>query len=239
LNRYAASVVSGELANAHPKAWIVQSILARTYAINRIKRQSAENYHISDLSYHQVYLGWSPLADKIFQETNNFQNAVLVKDQNLVEAVFHAECGSRFYQAAEIWGRQQYDPSFDSKLPVEMTPGDVWEVNIPRDSLTDIFETEEPIVSSNNNGAIGYNVGGKWLSVDEFRLKIDRRLGWNTLPSNEFNITSGKDEIVFKGRGRGHLVGACQNQMNELAKSQWTVGELVELFYPGSFIEYY
>ncbi len=44
-------------------------------------------------------------------------------------------------------------------------------------------------------------------------------------------------EVVIRGRGWGHGVGACQFCMNGMARRQWDYGRMLAHFYPGARVE--
>jgi peptidoglycan hydrolase-like amidase len=66
------------------------------------------------------------------------------------------------------------------------------------------------------------------------RLDMDRRLGWEALPSNNFIARSDAKGIVLEGAGEGHGIGLCQAGAKAMAQSGATFREILEHYYPNT-----
>jgi stage II sporulation protein D len=66
------------------------------------------------------------------------------------------------------------------------------------------------------------------------RLDIDRRLGWNTVPSNNFNTQIKGREVVLEGAGQGHGIGLCQRGAKDLAQAGASFRDILEHYYPNT-----
>ena len=73
-------------------------------------------------------------------------------------------------------------------------------------------------------------------SDEAARLNIDRRLGWNTVPSNDFVANSDGDQVVLKGIGNGHGIGLCQSGAKAMAESGASFREILSHYYPNTTI---
>ncbi len=229
---YVGQVVLGEMGWVARAAMQAQAVVARSYALSKLN--SIRKFDISDLAYHQVYPGLSSYSDRSRQRINSTEQEVLWADNKITQSVYHAECGSRIYSGYEIWGQGRAS-KFDNHLLPEKLRGDKWKKFLSYESLNKIFgDNHGPFSLRQRQGVMGVKNGFNWISIDKFRLKINRMLGWNTLASNEFDIKSGGDGLLFTGRGRGHLVGLCQQQAKTLAKQGWHYSEILKLFYPNS-----
>src|SRR5262249_36064440 len=51
------------------------------------------------------------------------------------------------------------------------------------------------------------------------RLAVDRRLGWNVIPSNDFTLREENGEIILEGAGQGHGIGLCQRGAQAMGAS--------------------
>jgi SpoIID/LytB domain protein len=49
------------------------------------------------------------------------------------------------------------------------------------------------------------------------RLEVGRRLGWSTVPGNNFEAQQEGDAVVLRGRGVGHGLGLCQRGAADMA----------------------
>jgi SpoIID/LytB domain protein len=68
---------------------------------------------------------------------------------------------------------------------------------------------------------------------DAFRMAIGRRLGWDSLPSPNFNVARERGSFVFRGAGFGHGIGLCLAGANELARRSKSAAEILEIYFPG------
>jgi stage II sporulation protein D len=74
-------------------------------------------------------------------------------------------------------------------------------------------------------------------SFDEAsRLKIDRRLGWSTAPSNDFIKRIEGDEVVLEGTGQGHGIGLCQAGARAMAEEGADFQQILGHYYPNTTI---
>ncbi len=236
---YVVSVVLSEMGWHPVEAMRAQAVLARTWAVTH--RQTNQDYDFDDLTNSQVYKGLFAQSAELSDMLEG-GSEILVYRNEAIEAIYHANCGSRVYSAYEIWGGENSPYLANLELPdiaKEAVKND-WTRIIPKARLVPIFS------SSNNNrnsllvrpqiidGRMGVVVNGHWLGVDNFRLKVNRELGWNTIPSNEFSLVQHNQNLILKGHGLGHLVGLCQRQAIVLAENGWKYSEILQHFYAGA-----
>jgi len=72
---------------------------------------------------------------------------------------------------------------------------------------------------------------------------LRKYLGYKTLPSTDFSITKGAEDlsagqagIIIEGRGWGHGVGLCQWGALEMAREGKNYREILAHYYPGTNI---
>lgn len=73
-------------------------------------------------------------------------------------------------------------------------------------------------------------------SDESARLKIDRRLGWATVPSNDFVAKTERDQIVLEGTGEGHGIGLCQSGARAMAEAGADFRQILSHYYPNTTI---
>ena len=66
------------------------------------------------------------------------------------------------------------------------------------------------------------------------RLDIDRRLGWDAVPSNNFTTHSDTHGVVLEGAGQGHGIGLCQQGAKAMAESGASFREILNHYYPNT-----
>jgi len=84
---------------------------------------------------------------------------------------------------------------------------------------------------------ISARAAGLLRTTDESsRLDLDRRLGWSTVPSNDFLTAKDGDQIVLNGVGQGHAVGLCQAGARAMAEKGANFREILSHYYPNTTI---
>ncbi|MCP3954348.1 MAG: hypothetical protein GY697_19345 [Desulfobacterales bacterium] len=248
---YVASATIGESGWVEPEAMKAQAVLIATNVLRRqqqARRHADKLSDISDLAYHQVYPGHNRYVEKLLAVLKEMPYLPLLQtdpvdnragDQlqsKLVDAVFHAECGRRIFSAREIWGADHSalkSRFIDDDLP----PGAGWQKNIRQEIIDRIFSVNaaEYVVQELDDRLV-VRVDNDFYGIDDFRLMINRKLGWNTIESNDFEIRALPGEIIFSGYGRGHGVGLCQVQSNFLAQKGWKFRDILSYFYPAAIL---
>ena len=71
------------------------------------------------------------------------------------------------------------------------------------------------------------------------RLAVTQRLGWSTVPSNDFSFTRKGDGLLLAGLGNGHGIGLCQAGARAMAESGAGFREILEHYYPNTDIVQY
>ncbi len=74
------------------------------------------------------------------------------------------------------------------------------------------------------------------VSASSFRFAIGRELGWNTLPSDSYNVHGGDGHFYFEGAGSGHGVGLCQRGAGQMALAGSSYREILNYYYPGTAV---
>jgi len=73
-------------------------------------------------------------------------------------------------------------------------------------------------------------------SNEPARLRAARRLGWNTIPSNDFIVKKENGQILVKGIGQGHGIGLCQSGAKAMAADGADFRQILSHYYPNSTI---
>ncbi len=66
------------------------------------------------------------------------------------------------------------------------------------------------------------------------RLAVDRRLGWNAVPSNNFKEQKSGTEFILEGVGQGHGVGLCQRGARAMAEEGAGFHEIIDHYFPNT-----
>ena len=241
LEEYITSVVLSELGWVNTEAMRAQALLSRTWAITHLHPNRP--YDFGDMTNSQVYQGLFPQSAKTRHRLTDTRGLVLIYRGEPIEALYHAACSDRVFSAYEIWGRRRIRYLDRVGLPVQLIDNrndSRWERSLKKSDIARLFRKEGysgtplRLRQTRRDGQLGVYVDGQWVGIDDFRLQVNRGLGWNQLRSNDFVMQDKGDQFYFKGKGFGHLVGMCQRDAVTLAELGWDYKKILGLFYPGS-----
>jgi stage II sporulation protein D len=68
------------------------------------------------------------------------------------------------------------------------------------------------------------------------RLDIDRRFGWDAVPSNTFTTHDDVHGVLLEGTGEGHGIGLCQKGAKSMAQSGATFRQILDHYYPNTAV---
>jgi stage II sporulation protein D (peptidoglycan lytic transglycosylase) len=66
------------------------------------------------------------------------------------------------------------------------------------------------------------------------RLAVDRLLGWNAVPSNNFAARTEEGEVILEGVGQGHGVGFCQRGAKAMGEAGASFREIISHYFPNT-----
>ncbi len=68
------------------------------------------------------------------------------------------------------------------------------------------------------------------------RLAVDRRLGWNAVPSNNFTAREVGGEVVLQGVGQGHGIGLCQRGAKAMAREGQNFRQILDHYFSNTAV---
>jgi SpoIID/LytB domain protein len=68
------------------------------------------------------------------------------------------------------------------------------------------------------------------------RLESVRRLGWDTIPSNDFTMSAQGNVVMLEGVGQGHGIGLCEAGARAMAATGSDFRDILAHYYPGTTI---
>ncbi len=243
LEEYIKSVVAAEVGtNWEYEALRAQAVIARTYAVFRMKASGNARYHLTSTVLHQVYRGdnTETLAALAVRETTG---EILTYDGKPVEAFYHSTAGGMTEDPAEVFGKS-YPYLRPAEASGEQSPYWVWERRITFEEIgraLDVKDIRSISVGSLTSTSrvrdvvVATDEGEKVVRATELR----KLLGWSRLPSTNFRLTRNGDSVKFEGRGYGHGVGLCQWSALQMAREGKSYREILSYFYPGTEILLY
>ena len=124
--------------------------------------------------------------------------------------MFTRSCGGHTRTLAEIGLPQTAYPYFSVLCDVCYKNPVRWTRNLSRDDATLLLR-----------GEIG-------------RLALDRVLGWNAVPSNNFTAHEEGGEVILEGAGQGHGLGLCQRGARSMAQHGSDFRAILEHYFPNT-----
>ena len=230
----------------------VQSILARTYALANRHRHETEGFDLCATTHCQVFrTAPSDRADiesLVADAVERTRGLVVVHQGEVVNALFHADCGGATSAAETVWGGHTppylrgVDDPYCRKRParpwsVTLAASEAHEA-LNRHPHTHVGDTLRGIEVTERDAAgraVRIRIDGeRTLSVrgETFRTALMRTLGPRAVRSTRLEIRHVGGEYVLSGTGYGHGVGVCQIGALAQARAGRAAADILAHYYP-------
>jgi stage II sporulation protein D len=122
LENYIMGVVPAEMPSRwNPEAQKAQAIAARSYAVANAGKRGRYGYDLKDTPEDQAYSGASGETLQTNQAVIDTKGLVLVCNDKVIPAYYHASSGGRTVESGEVWGKNlpflKSVQSYDGNLP--------------------------------------------------------------------------------------------------------------------------
>jgi peptidoglycan hydrolase-like amidase len=209
-----ASVVQAESAPDTPlEALQAQAVATRSYFV--AARGRHRDFDFCDTTHCQFLREPPPPENNAARASVATRGLVLAYQDHAVAAMFTRSCGGRTRTPQEVGLSSDAYPYFSAVCEYCLRHPSHWVRHMAQAEAIDI-----DIDSRKHREAS--------------RLDIDRRLGWDAVPSNNFTVHSDAKEIVLEGTGQGHGIGLCQAGAKAMAQSGATFREILNHYYPNT-----
>lgn len=241
IENYVKGVVSAEAGMYKAlEFYKVQSLSARTYAMNNLQKHKKEGYDLCASTHCQVYNGIPPkntLLDQAILETKG--ELIVYQDSILIDAVFSANCGGVTANSEDVWIKKiDYLRSIPD-VACEGFSNHEWHVLMPRsefiNKLSEYYKKEVlnytivPDISGRVKRIV-MNNDEKWVMSGESARSCFK------LKSSRFHVYETMNLVFIEGTGFGHGVGLCQDGAYQLALQGFTYKEIIQHYYIGTDI---
>lgn len=228
-------------------------LVVRTYALTKVTDERAARartnkpalFDIRNTNIHQVYRGYRyyPHIKKLVDETKNL---ILTYNKKPILAMFDICCGGVLpcdikdfnFTKAPYLARNH--PCHYCKACRSCQ----WKVTYNMQELEKIFKSEIPELS-NIARFRDIKVSEKDKAGIVLQVKIKGRYSWRTitgkkvksmlkkLKSKCFDIEKNGQDVIFSGKGYGHLLGLCQWGAYIMVVEGWNYKNILKFYYPG------
>jgi stage II sporulation protein D len=250
--KYVAAVLAGESSTFRSdEALKAMAVAARTYAARSRGRHAADGYdfcattHCQRIDLHGITAKLESAAQGTAGELLWFQGKPAL-------TVYTRNCGGETESLRYVWPdleapylKSQADPyctrhgasawSWPARPREIVAALQAARLSTPDDLERIVISERTESNRANRLGLIGQDRQIP-ISASSFRFAIGRKLGWNTLRSDRYEIENGLDRIVFRGTGQGHGVGICQDGAEQMGIEGHTYREILAFYYPGAVI---
>ncbi len=207
-----ASVVQAESAPDTPlEALQAQAVATRSYFV--AARGRHRDFDFCDTTHCQFLREPPPIESNSSRATVTTRGLVLAYRDHTVAAMFTRSCGGRTRTPQEVGLSSHGYPYFSAVCE--------YCVRHPLRWVRRLSQTDATPVALREHG-------------ENVRLDIDRRLGWDAVPSNNFIAYRDAKGFVLEGSGEGHGIGLCQAGAKAMAQSGATFREILDHYYPNT-----
>ena len=205
-----ASVVAAESEQATPlEALKAQAIVTRSYLL--ASRGRHRDFDFCDATHCQ-FLREPPVPGRpAAVATLATRGLVIFFDQKPVAAMFTRSCGGHTQTPAELRVSSGNYPYYSVLCDACYRSPIRWTRRISEQDAARL---------------IGRGEAG--------RLAVDRRLGWNAVPSNTFEVKREDHEIILEGKGQGHGIGLCQRGARSMAEGGADFRDILNHYFPNA-----
>lgn len=241
LESYLRGVVPKESVASWPiEALKAQTLAARSYAYYHYLTSKKVEFDVDDTARFQVYAGVSAATEATDRAIYETAGEVLVHDNKIITAFFHAYSGGRTDSAKNIFGKH-VDYCLGNE---EIFTGYELRSEIPERYHWVIEWTTDPLApdqlmkilkkSSHTSKLLkNFSIKDYALEEQEFNplfasvktlrfsqdeqvadinfVKIRAAIGWSKFPAYHFRLEfNSEQKMIFRGKGWGHHVGMSQ-----------------------------
>lgn len=207
-NEYLAGVVGSEMPISWPlEALKAQAVVARSYALAKIKERSSRTFHLESDQNDQVFLlSNSPKTRLAVADTDGV--TLRKNNGNVLKAYYHADCGGETVKASDVWGPYEIDSGTALDPWCATKKSNQWNFEIPKGEFLQKLNLNGLEYQANNytDKTQFLNLGGITFSVQKLR----ELFGFYKIRSSVDSIEVGHEKVKITGQGFGHGAGLCQ-----------------------------
>jgi stage II sporulation protein D len=208
-----ASVVAAETLEGTPlEALRAQAIATRSYLLAGANRHTDFDY--CDTTHCQFLREPPATGSPVETAVATTLGLVLAYDATPFPAMYTRSCGGRTKTPQQLGLNSSPYPYYSVDCSYCRTHPAHWTSHLSLQDATTLVHRTEAL-----------------------RLSLDRRLGWDTVPSNDFAVKQEGDRVVLEGKGYGHGIGLCQAGARAMAAKGATFHEILLHYYPNTSIE--
>jgi len=244
LEEYLVGLINCEISSAWPmEAVKSQAVIARSYAIYQKAARRGALYDLESTVMDQVYDGCDVEDSRAARGVQETAGEVLVYDNRVIQAFYHANCAGHTESAKNVWGEAvPYLRGVPCQYCQQANPSK-WELSVPLKKVESALKGAGYNVSGLRELMVsGRNESGRVQEVEmtcsRGRVSVPgvgfrKALGYGVIKSTNFGLYVVGDSCRISGSGSGHGVGLCQWGAKQRASDGFDYKEILSYYYPG------
>lgn len=237
IEHYLPGVVLAESGiEARVEYYKVQSVIARTYALNNRRRHAGEGFHLCDQVHCQVNKGHTYM-DSIVMGVKATKGMVLVDpDINLITASFFSNCGGQTMNSEDVWSKEVgYLRSRPDSFCLDM-PHAHWDKEIPKEEWLRYLARHSNFAANDSVSmfaALNYHPEARETHFPTDSSLLLKKIRHDfALRSTHFHLEEKDDQnLMVKCHGFGHGVGLCQEGAMCMAEYGLKFNDILHYYY--------
>lgn len=228
-----SSITVSEMSGmAKPEAIRAFAVLSRTF-LSTPPRHTERRADVCDTTHCQVFQGRLP-SPELERWVLSTRNLVLLYRSRTFSPFYSKNCGGRTASYEDVWGQPSPNYPYSSvaclcgENPLlwsfELTPELLASItNIPGATLKKIASQRLQVTNATET---------LLLLQEQFRILSGRKIGWDKILSNRFEIESRASTFLLNGVGNGHSAGFCQTGAFLMASQGQSFEQILLHYFP-------
>lgn len=221
-----------------------QAVVARTYALYQIEKNSREPFDICSTTNSQVYGGMDAELQNSSSAVDQTKGVILLSGKRPALVYYHANSAGRTEDAMDVWssdipylrGRddafslKMADIEWSCTLSLEAIRSVLGQKNLKVGRISDI-EITDLTRSGRVKNLVIRQEGGRELNMggNQFRTMVDPAM----IKSALFIVKKNGKTVRFEGKGSGHGVGMSQWGALVMAREGFGYQDILKFYFPG------
>ncbi len=249
LEQYVAGVLAGESSIFQStEALKAMAVAARTYAVHFHGRHASEDFDVCDKTHCQR-LDMKAVTPRLTEIAKATAGQLVLYRNQPAATYFHRDCGGKTENVRAVWPEENAPYLMSHADPYCQRKPWHWDASLSdlagaltQSGLRAPLPLQRVAISKRSSSDRAQQLrltgAGRSVGIDagSLRFAVGRLLGFNSIPSDSYNLGIAGGRVVFDGVGSGHGVGLCQNGAEQMGLQGHNYREILAFYYPGTSV---
>ena len=248
--QYVTGVLAGESSTFQSdEALKAMAVAARTYAARLRGRHASEGFDFCATTHCQRFEA-ANIPARLSSSAAATAGELLWFEGKPAFAVYTRDCGGKLESVTAVWPdiEAPYLPfHVDPYCTRHAEPDWLWTASpaqivqaLHASNLQSPTGLRRVVIRSRSGSGRAQTLqlegdSNVVLNAGAFRFAVGRKLGWNTVRSDLYEIDN-SSTITFHGKGQGHGVGLCQLGADAMGREGRSYRDILAFYYPGASV---